>query len=50
MKKTRLFLAAILCVSLLAFAGCGSDDNNGNTDASDGTVTEKNVDRNDDNK
>lgn len=50
MKKTRLFLAAILCVSLLAFAGCGSYDNNGNTDASDGTVTEKNVDRNDDNK
>ena len=43
MKKTRLFLAAILCVSLLAFAGCGSDDNNGNTDASDGETTTINL-------
>ena len=34
MKKTRLFLAAILCVSLLAFAGCGSDDNKSKDDDS----------------
>ena len=47
MRNMKLFLAAILCVSLLAFAGCGNNDDNG-TNASDGTVTEENVDRNDD--
>jgi len=42
MKKMRIFLAVVLCVSLLAFAGCGSDtDSSG---AGDETVTEETTD------
>ena len=48
MKKMRIFLASVLCISLLAFAGCGSDENNNNDGMNDGTVTEETVDRNND--
>lgn len=47
MKNIRIFLAAVLCVSLFAFAGCGSDDSDmNNTD--NGTVTEETMDKNED--
>lgn len=43
MSKFRILLAAVLCVSLLTFAGCGNNDTtNGN--GADGTVTEENTD------
>ncbi len=38
MKKLRIFAAAIMCVSLLAFAGCGSND--AADTGEEGTVTE----------
>lgn len=40
MSKFRILLAAVLCISLLTFAGCGNNDTtNGNGD--NGTVTEE---------
>lgn len=39
MKKLRIFAAAIMCVSLLAFAGCGSNDAADTEE--EGTVTEE---------
>ena len=43
MSKFRILLAAVLCMALLTFAGCGSNDTtDGN--AGDGTVTEENTD------
>lgn len=46
MSRLRIFLAAILCVSLLTFAGCGNN-NNTNDNAGEGTVTEETTDMND---
>lgn len=46
MKQLRIFLAAILCVSLLAFTGCGGN-NAAEDNADNGTVTEENADMND---
>lgn len=40
MNRFRILLAAVLCVSLLTFAGCGAG-NNTNDNATDGTVTEE---------
>ena len=47
MSRLRILLAAILCVSLLTFVGCGED---GNTEgnAENGTITEESTDMNDD--
>ncbi|MDO4745498.1 MAG: hypothetical protein Q4B18_02960 [Bacillota bacterium] len=39
MSRIKFLLAAVLCVSLLAFAGCGND-NTANDNAQDNTVTE----------
>ena len=44
MKKNRILLSAVLCLSLMTFAGCGSTDNNMNDD-SNKSVTEETVDR-----
>ncbi|NLD20129.1 MAG: hypothetical protein GX663_07795 [Clostridiales bacterium] len=41
MKKFGIFIVMILCVSLLAFAGCG-EDNNGKIDQ--GTQSEQTTD------
>lgn len=46
MSRLRIFLAAVLCVSLLTFAGCGNN-NNTNDNAGEGTVTEETTDMND---
>lgn len=46
MSRLRIFLAAILCVSLLTFAGCGNNSNT-NDNAGEGTVTEETTDMND---
>ena len=45
MSRLRILLAAILCVSLFTFAGCGGD-NNTDTNSDNGTVTEENTDMN----
>ena len=47
MSRLRILLAAILCVSLLTFVGCGED---GNTEgnAENGTITEESTDMNTD--
>ena len=45
MSKFRILLAAILCLSLLTFAGCGADDN-ADTNNDNGTVTEESTDMN----
>lgn len=47
MKKLRIFVVMMLCVSLLAFAGCGNNDTDG--DAGNGTVTEEATDAKDNN-
>lgn len=49
MKKLRFFLAAALCVSLLTFAGCGSNNDTAGDNVNDGTVTEENANMNDGN-
>lgn len=43
MSRLRILLAAVLCVSLLTFVGCGEE---GNTDgnAENGTITEESTD------
>lgn len=46
MKKFRIFLAAVLCVSLLTFAGCGNSNDAVDDNANNGTVTEDNADMN----
>ena len=47
MSRLRILLAAILCVSLLTFVGCGeSGDTEGN--AENGTITEESTDMNTD--
>lgn len=43
MSKFRILLAAVLCISLLTFAGCGSNDTTDGNEG-DGTVTEENRD------
>ena len=48
MNKFRILFLTILCVSLLAFAGCGNNDTNRN-DVTDGTVNEETTDMYDDN-
>lgn len=45
MSRLRILLAAILCVSLLTFAGCGENNNTG-TNGDNGTVTEESTDMN----
>ena len=45
MSKFRILLAAILCLSLLTFAGCGANDN-ADTNNDNGTVTEESTDMN----
>ena len=45
MKKIRVFAVMMLCLTLLAFAGCGDDNADENVD--DGTVVEETVDDND---
>lgn len=45
MKKIRFFLAAVLCMSMMAFVGCGADNKDAG-DTGDGTVKEETVDRN----
>ena len=45
MKKNRILLAAVLCLSLMTFAGCGSSDDNNMNDDSSKSVTEETVDR-----
>lgn len=47
MKKLRIFVVMLLCVSLLTFAGCGEDDNT--NDINDETVTEETTDVNNNN-
>ena len=49
MKKIRFFLAAVLCMSMMAFVGCGADNKDAG-DTGDGTVKEETVDRNYDKK
>lgn len=44
MKKARIILAALLCLSLLAFAGCGNSNNAGTDSGANNTVTEDNKD------
>ena len=46
MSKFRILLAAVLCMSLLAFTGCG-EGNNADTNNDNGTVTEESTDMND---
>ena len=48
MTKFRILFLTILCVSLLAFAGCGNNGINKN-DVTDGTVNEETTDMYDDN-
>ena len=45
MKRLRAFTVMMLCVALLAFAGCGEDNNNDAVD--DGTVMEETMDNTD---
>ena len=45
MSKLRIFIAAIFCLSLLTFAGCG-ENNNSTTNDNNGTVTEETTDMN----
>ena len=45
MKKNRILLSAVLCLSLMMFAGCGSKNDNGMNDDSNKSVTEETVDR-----
>ena len=47
MSKFRILLAAILCLSLLTFAGCGENDDAGTTN-DNGSVTEESTDMNND--
>lgn len=49
MSKLRILLAAVLCVSLLAFAGCGGNNDTTDGKAGNGTVTEDNTDMNNSN-
>lgn len=37
MKRTRIFMAFLMIVALLAFTGCANDDNGGNPVAPNGT-------------
>ncbi len=41
MKKNRILLSAVLCLSLMTFAGCGSNNDNGMNDDSNKSVTEE---------
>lgn len=43
MRKLRILLAAVLCVSLLAFAGCGGNNDTTDGNAGNDTVTEDNT-------
>lgn len=45
MKKNRILLSAVLCLSLMTFAGCGSSADNNMNDDSNKSVTEETVDR-----
>lgn len=45
MSKFRILLAAILCLSLMTFAGCGENSNSG-TGSDNGSVTEESTDMN----
>ncbi|MFQ8602262.1 MAG: hypothetical protein ACLSAO_04145 [Anaerovoracaceae bacterium] len=45
MKRLRAFTVMMLCVALLAFAGCGEDNTNDAVD--DGTVMEETMDNTD---
>ena len=47
MNKFRILFSTILCVSLLAFAGCGNNTNR--NDVTDGTVNEETTDMYDNN-
>ena len=50
MKKNRILLSAVLCLSLMTFAGCGSNNDNGMNDDSNKSVTEETVDRDNGNR
>lgn len=45
MKKNRILLSAVLCLSLMMFAGCGSSDDNNMNDDSNKSVTEQTVEK-----
>lgn len=45
MKKNRILLSAVLCLSLMTFVGCGSGDDSDMTDDSNKSVTEETVDK-----
>ena len=47
MSKFRILLAVVLCMSLLAFTGCG-EGNNADTNSDNGTVTEDSTNMNND--
>lgn len=46
MKKLRTIAAVMLCISLLAFAGCGGNNNDNNTNKNNSTVTEESTNAN----
>lgn len=50
MKKIRTFIVMLLCVSLLAFAGCGNDNDTAGDVNNDGTVREETTDMNNNEK
>ena len=49
MKKLRTTAIVMLCISLLAFAGCGGNNNDNNTNKNNSTVTEESRDMNNSN-
>lgn len=50
MKKIRVFAVLLLCVALLAFAGCGDTKSDKDQDTENGTVTEETLDHDEETK